>query len=83
MVLASAPELVDSSRATSIRRFARRDGLRARPFPASIILDRPETRGEGAPVLDAGKAQAFYAGVAGAIEAVLRDVFAGWSEIRP
>jgi creatinine amidohydrolase len=82
MIAAIAPDLIDGARATKIRRYARRDGLRARPFPASIILDRPETKDEGAPVLDAAKAKAFYAGIAKAIEAGLRDVFAGWSEIR-
>jgi creatinine amidohydrolase len=83
MVLAIAPALVDASRATKVRRFARRQGLRARPFPASIILDRPETAGEGAPVLDAGKAGAFYGRVVEEIDAALQDVFAGWREIRP
>lgn len=83
MIVAIAPELIDPSRATTIRRFARHEAMRARPFPASIILDRPESKGEGAPVLDPAKAKAFYAAIAKEIEAGLRDVFAGWSEIRP
>ena len=83
MILAIAPNLVDSGRAKSVRRFSRHPGLRARPFPASIILDRKESAAEGAPVLDPAKAKAFYAGVVDAIETSLRDVFAGWSEIRP
>jgi len=82
MIVAIAPELVDGARAVTVRRFARHQGLRARPFPASIILDRKEAAGEGTPVLDPSKAKAFYAGVVGEIEAALRDVFAGWSEIR-
>jgi creatinine amidohydrolase len=82
MIVAIAPGLVDGGRATEIRRFARHQGLRARPFPASIILDRKEAAGEGAPVLDPGKAKAFYDGVVEAIHAGLRDVFAGWSEIK-
>jgi len=82
MILAIAPELVDGARAVKVRRFARHHGLRARPFPASIILDRKETAAEGKPVLDPAKAKAFYASVVDAIEAALRDVFAGWSEIR-
>ena len=82
MILAIAPDLVDGARAVTVRRFARHPGLRARPFPASIILDRRETSAEGAPVLDPLKAKAFYAGVVDAIETGLRDVFAGWSEIR-
>jgi creatinine amidohydrolase len=82
MIVAIAPDLVDGARATTIRRFARHDGLRARPFPASIILDRKETAAEGAPVLDPTKAKAFYDGVVEAIHAGLRDVFAGWSEIK-
>jgi len=83
MVLAIAPDHVDGARATTVRRFARRQGLRARPFPASIILDRPETAGEGAPVLDATKAKAFYARVLDELDTSLREVFAGWREIRP
>jgi creatinine amidohydrolase len=82
MIVAIAPDLIDGARATTIRRFARHPGLRARPFPASIILDRKESAAEGAPVLDPVKAGEFYAGVVGEIEAGLRDVFAGWSEIR-
>ncbi len=83
MVVAIAPDLVDGARATKVRRFARHPGLRARPFPASIILDRKEAAAEGAPVLDPAKAKAFYDGVVDSVEAGLRDVFAGWSEIRP
>ena len=82
MVLATAPELVDGARAVAIRRTARHAGLRARPFPASIILDRKEAKSEGAPVLDETKARAFHAGVVDAVEGALRDLFAGWSEIR-
>jgi len=81
MILAVSPDRVDGPRATTVRRFARRDGLRARPFPASIILDRPETGGEGAPVLDPAKAKAFHAAVVDAIDAAMKDVFAGWREI--
>jgi len=83
MVLAAAPDLVDRHRATVIRRFARRHGLRARPFPASIILDRPEASTEGAPVLDPAKAKAFFDRVVGSIDASIAEVFAGWREIRP
>ncbi|HEX4824640.1 MAG TPA: creatininase family protein [Candidatus Polarisedimenticolaceae bacterium] len=83
MVLAVAPDLIDTERATAIRRFARRHGLRARPFPASIILDRPETKGEGAPVLDPSKAKAFFDRVVQAIDVSIGDVFAGWRELRP
>jgi hypothetical protein len=82
MVLAIAPDTIDSKRATTIRREARRPGVRARPFPASIILDKPETNGEGAPDLDPKKAKAFYGAVVSEIESALRRVFEGWSEIR-
>lgn len=82
MILAIDPGLVDATRATSIRRTPRRDGVRTRPFPASIILDRQETSGEGAPVLDLDKAKAFYRRVVDEVAAVLEDVFAGWAEIR-
>ncbi len=83
MIVAIAPDLVDRARATTVRRFARSQGLRARPFPASIILDRPETAGEGVPVLDPAKAKEFFTGVVSAIDAALNEVFAGWREIRP
>ena len=81
MVVAIAPELIDGARATKIRRFARHPGLRTRPFPASIILDKKETAGEGAPVLDPAKAKAFYDGVVVEIGAGLTEVFSGWSDI--
>lgn len=84
MVLAVAPDLIDDpARAISIRRFARRQGLRARPFPASIILDRPEAESEGAPVIDTAKARAFFDRVADEIDACLQEVFAGWRELAP
>jgi creatinine amidohydrolase len=83
MILSIAPGLVDAARATTVRRFARHDGLRTRPFPASIILDRPEIAAEGAPVLDPGRAKAFYDGIVRATAEGLRAVFAGWAEIRP
>ena len=81
MVLAIAPDTIDAERATAIRRAARRPGVRARPFPASIILDRPESAGEGAPILDAAKARRFYAAVVAEIEKALKELFAGWREI--
>ncbi len=82
MVLAIAPERVDPTRAGSIRRAARRTGVTARPFPASIILDREERDGDGAPVLDRKKAKAFFEGTVEAVASVLDDVFEGWREIR-
>jgi len=81
MVLAIAPATIDAARATKIRREPRRSGVRARPFPASIILDGPESNGEGAPILDPAKAKAFYGAVVAEIESALRRVFDGWSEI--
>jgi creatinine amidohydrolase len=81
MILAIAPELVDPTRATTIRRAPRLSGVRTRPFPASIILDRRETRAEGAPDLDPAKAKAFYSGVLREIERTLQEIFAGWGDI--
>ena len=81
MVLAIAPEMVDGRRHTTIRRAPRRSGVQARPFPASIILDRPEKDGDGAPVLDPDKARRFYDGTLAAVEAGLRSVFEGWNAI--
>jgi creatinine amidohydrolase len=82
MILAIAPELVDPTRATAIRRAPRLSGVRTRPFPASIILDRRETGAEGAPDLDPAKAKAFYASVLQAVETALQEIFAGWDDIR-
>ena len=83
MVIAAAPELVDPKLTPAARRSPRRAGLRTRPFPASIILDRPETNGDGAPVVDGDKAVAFYAACLLEIDTALRDVFAGWDVLRP
>lgn len=82
MILAIAPELVNEERATKIRRVSRKPGVKARPFPSSIILDRPEQSGEGAPVLDRSKAEQFYRRTVDAVEEALKEVFAGWDEIR-
>lgn len=81
MVLAVAPDLVDPARHTSIRRSPRLAGVQARPFPASIILERPEKNGDGIPVLDPDKARRFYEGTLDAVEAALRSVFDGWNAI--
>lgn len=82
MVLAIAPELVDPARATTIRRAPRLQGVRTRPFPASIILDRRETGTEGAPDLDSAKAKVFYGSVLRAVETALHEILAGWDDIR-
>jgi creatinine amidohydrolase len=82
MVLAIAPGLVDAARATSIRRVAVREGVKARPFPASVILERPERNGDGAPVLDPAKAAEFRRRVTDRVHAAIRDVFDGWEELR-
>lgn len=81
MVLAIAPDVVDGARHTMIRRAYQHPGLRARPFPASIILDRPEKDGDGAPVLDPDKARRFYDGTLIAVEAGIRSVFTGWDAL--
>ncbi len=81
MVLAVRPDLVDRKRARSIRRAHRRAGVRARPFPASIILDRPETKGDGAPDLDPKKAKRFFERCAAAAADALEEVFAGWKDL--
>ncbi len=81
MVLALAPDLVDAARHTTIRRAHRRSGVQARPFPASIILDRAEKGSEGAPVLDRDKAAEFQRRTVRAVEAALLEVWAGWDQI--
>lgn len=82
LILAICPESVDTARATTIRRAPLRDGVRARPFPASILLEREETHGEGAPVLDPEKARRFYAVTLDVVEKAVRDVFEGWKDLR-
>jgi hypothetical protein len=56
--------------------------VKARPFPASIILEGEEWGGEGAPVLDREKAAEFYRRTTEAVERALREVFEGWGELR-
>ncbi len=82
MILAIAPDLVDGGRASTIRRLPLLPGLKARPFPASILLERPETRGEGAPVLDPERAATLYRRTVDRLESALREVFAGWNDLR-
>ena len=65
------------------RRTPRRPGVKARPFPASIILNHEEKEeGDGAPILDADKAAEFYSRTVDAVEAALKEVFAGWEDLR-
>lgn len=80
MVLAVEPDLVDEARATAARRAPRRAGVKARPFPATIILDAEERDGDGAPVLDPDKAAEFYRRTVDAVEAALLEVFDGWRD---
>jgi creatinine amidohydrolase len=82
LVLAVAPQLVDLSRARSIRRAARRQGLMARPFPASVILEREEKDGDGAPILDPERAGQFFEKTILALAALLEELFEGWRELR-
>jgi creatinine amidohydrolase len=82
MVLHAAPHAVDRERVLRARRLPLMRGIKARPFPATVMLERPEVGNEGAPVLDEAKARRYYAGVLDAIEASLREVLAGWEELR-
>jgi creatinine amidohydrolase len=82
MVLAVAPDLIDEKRARAIRRASRHPGMRARPFPASIILDRAETNGDGAPDLDRKKAKSFFDRTVEEIAKGLESLFDGWRDIR-
>jgi creatinine amidohydrolase/Fe(II)-dependent formamide hydrolase-like protein len=82
MVLAIAPETLDGERVLAARRLPLMRGIKARPFPASVILDLPETAIEGAPVLDPAKARRYYDGVVNAIERSLREVLTGWEDLR-
>jgi len=82
MILAIAPELVNRERATTIRRTPLRDGVKARPFPASVMLDRPEKGGDGAPILDLDRAREFRRRSTDLVLAAIRDVFDGWNELR-
>jgi creatinine amidohydrolase len=82
MVVAIAPQTVDAARVAKVRRMPIRAGVRARPFPATVMLERPEKAGEGAPNPDPAKAADFYRRTVDAVESALEDVFAGWDEIR-
>ena len=82
MVLAVRPELIDADAAVKARRAPRRYGVKARPFPATIILNHPENEGDGAPVIDHDKAQTFYRRTVDAAESALEEVFAGWEDLR-
>jgi len=82
MVLAVAPELIDEKRARTIRRASRHPGMRARPFPASIILDKPERNGDGAPDLDRKKAREFFDRTIEEVAKGLEGLFEGWRDIR-
>jgi len=82
MVVAITPELIDDDRATTIRRVPRRPGVKARPFPASIILDREEQDDNGAPILDREQAGEFYNSIVDNVERVLLEIFDGWRELR-
>lgn len=82
MVLAAAPHTLERERVLRARRLPLQRGIKARPFPATVMLERPETANEGAPILDEGRARRYYDGVVAAIERSLRDVLAGWEELR-
>jgi creatinine amidohydrolase len=81
LILSISPDLVNAERARTIRRAHRQEGVRPRPFPASIILERPERNGDGALILDGAKAAEFRKRTADAVLAALRNVFAGWEEL--
>ncbi len=83
LVQAIAPELVDAARSLSIRRAPIREGVRARPFPATIMLEHEERHGEGTPVIDAARASEFFRRTVDAVERAIRDVLDGWRELRP
>ena len=82
MVLAVAPHTIDRDRVLRARRLPLRRGVKARPFPSTVMLERPETAGEGAPVLDPEKARRYYTRVVEAVERVLREVLTGWEDLR-
>ncbi|HEX6849956.1 MAG TPA: creatininase family protein [Candidatus Polarisedimenticolaceae bacterium] len=81
MVIAIDPTLVDAKALVKARRVPRRFGVRTRPFPATIILDKPEQNGDGAPDPDPKKARKFEGAVVKEIEVALNEVFEGWGEL--
>ena len=82
MMLAIDPQSIDLDRHARARRAARQPGLRARPFPATIILDRKERDGDGAPDFDPAHARDFYQSVLDRLHELLDDLFAGWAALR-
>lgn len=81
MVIAIDPTLVDAKALLRARRAPRRAGVRTRPFPATIILDKPERNGDGAPDPDPAKARKFEGLVMKEIGGVLKEIFEGWGEL--
>ena len=82
MVLAIAPHTVDGDRHRTARRVPLRAGVKARPFPATIILPRPAAGDEAASILDLDLARRFHGRTVDTLESVLREVFEGWDELR-
>jgi len=82
MVMTAAPHTIDRDRVLKARRLPLRRGVKPRPFPSTVMLERAETHGEGAPVLDAAKARRYYDGVIEAVERTIREVLEGWEELR-
>ena len=82
MVMTAAPHTIDAARVLKARRLPLRRGVKPRPFPSSVMLERAETAGEGAPVLDAGKARRYYDAVVDSVERAIREVLEGWEDLR-
>jgi creatinine amidohydrolase len=82
MVMAAAPHTLDADRVLQARRLPLRRGVKPRPFPSTVMLERAEIAGEGAPVLDAGKARRYYDAVVRAVERAIREVLEGWEDLR-
>jgi creatinine amidohydrolase len=82
MLLAVAPGVVDRDRHARARRLPLRQGVKARPFPATVMLARPERDGSGAPTFDEAAARRYYGRVLDSVEEALREVLAGWDELR-
>ncbi len=82
MMLVIDPESIDTERHARARRSARHSGVRARPFPATIILERQEREGDGAPDFDPTRAREFHQLVLARLRELLDELFAGWAALR-
>lgn len=78
IILAIDEKLVQRKRLRKVKGRLFRNGVVAHPFPSSLILYK---EGEGMPVFDREKADAFLSKVADKVKKAIREVMEGWKSI--